>query len=54
MGCSFAAAQNYPVGGEPVSVVLGDINGDGRLDIVTANLNSNNISVLFSTCGVTR
>jgi uncharacterized repeat protein (TIGR01451 family) len=45
----FAAAANIPLGGAmgPVDLAVGDVNGDGHLDIVTANGNSNNVSVLL-------
>jgi hypothetical protein len=36
------------VGTSPASVTLGDVNGDGRLDIITANYGSNNASVLLN------
>lgn len=36
-----------PVGDAPVSVTLGDVNGDGRLDIVTANGASDDVSILL-------
>ncbi len=36
--------QQYPVGFNPVSVAVADVNGDGRLDLITAN---NNVSVLL-------
>ena len=32
----------------PVAVVTGDFNGDGRLDVATANANANSVSVLFN------
>jgi hypothetical protein len=34
---SFQAQQNFAVDGYPYSVVLGDVNGDAVLDLVTAN-----------------
>jgi hypothetical protein len=33
----FAANIDYPTGSNPLSVVLGDVNGDAKLDIITAN-----------------
>jgi VCBS repeat protein len=33
----FKPAQNYPVGTTPTGIVLGDFNGDGKLDLVVAN-----------------
>jgi hypothetical protein len=46
---SFVAAPTFPVaaGGKPVAVVTGDFNGDGKIDIVTANQGSNNLSLLL-------
>ena len=44
---SFAAQAPYATGTTPYSVTLGDVNGDGRLDIVAANQGSNNASVLL-------
>jgi hypothetical protein len=35
-------------GGDPHSVAVGDFNGDGRQDLVTANDSSNNVSVLLN------
>jgi hypothetical protein len=52
-----AAAQglvygaDYPVGSNPVSVAIGDLNGDGRLDLAVANLYSSTVSVLLGTGG---
>ncbi|MEW6283581.1 MAG: FG-GAP-like repeat-containing protein, partial [Candidatus Eremiobacterota bacterium] len=37
----------FAVGTNPFSVALGDVNGDGRLDLATANVNSNDASVLL-------
>jgi len=44
---AFAAAVNYPMIGNtmPWSVALADLNVDGKLDVATANNNSNNASV---------
>lgn len=44
----FGPKTDYPTGGGAVSVALGDVNGDGRLDIVTANLRSFAVSVLLN------
>jgi RHS repeat-associated protein len=38
--------SNYAVGSSPISVAVGDVNGDRIPDIVTANSGSRNISVL--------
>ena len=43
----FQAQQTFDVGESPESVALGDVNADGRLDIVTANGNSDDVSVLL-------
>ena len=45
---SFAAKQDFATGDNPVSVTVGDLNGDGKLDLVIANLIST-VSVLFNT-----
>jgi hypothetical protein len=42
---SFTPAVNYSVGDGPLDVATGDFNNDGRLDLVTANYNSNTVSV---------
>ena len=42
----------YPVGETPYAVAVGDFNGDGKLDIVTANLSST-VSVLLGKGGGT-
>ena len=44
---SFAAQATFAVGTGPYSAVLGDVNGDGILDIVTANYGTDNVSVLL-------
>jgi FG-GAP-like repeat/FG-GAP repeat len=37
MSLTFSSV-NYPTGISPISVAIGDLNGDGRLDLVTANI----------------
>src|SRR5688572_18749795 len=37
---------HYPVGNNPGSLAIGDLNGDGQLDVATADLASNTVSVL--------
>ena len=48
-GTSFGAASNFGVGTRPESIAIGDLNGDGKPDLVTANNSSNNITVLLGT-----
>jgi type II secretory pathway component GspD/PulD (secretin) len=36
-----------PAGSEPTSLAAADLNGDGKIDLVSANKGSNNISVFF-------
>ncbi|TAN70279.1 MAG: hypothetical protein EPN17_05840 [Methylobacter sp.] len=43
--CSFAPLTNVSVGSGPYSVISADFNGDGKLDLATANSNSNDVSV---------
>ena len=42
----FAAPVSYAAGSTPQAVVLGDLDGDGRLDAVLANGSANTFSVL--------
>jgi hypothetical protein len=46
---SFSTAVNYAAGSTPVSVAVGDFNGDGVTDLVVANnnVNANTVSVLL-------
>ena len=44
----FVLAGDFLVGLAPNALALGDLNGDGRLDIVVTNSGANNISVLLS------
>src|SRR5215203_374710 len=41
------ASTSYGVGASPTDVQVSDLNGDGRLDLVTANWASDNASVLL-------
>ena len=45
----FAAATNSPftVGAEPTVLVVGDFNGDGKLDLASTNLQGNNVTLLL-------
>jgi uncharacterized protein (TIGR03437 family) len=45
----FTAATNSPftVGEEPASMVVGDFNGDGKLDLAFANVLGNNVTLLL-------
>jgi hypothetical protein len=45
---TFAAKQDYPIkGGDPISVALGDLNGDGKPDVVTGD-EAGRVSVLLN------
>jgi VCBS repeat protein len=46
---SVGEATDFNVGTSPVSVAVGDINGDGTLDLAVADFNSNNVSILLGT-----
>ena len=43
---TFQAAVNFAAGKNPSSIAVGDFNGDGRVDLVTAN-SDNTVSVLL-------
>jgi hypothetical protein len=46
---SFAAKATFTTGLQPISVVIGDLDGDGKRDLAVANENANSISVLVNT-----
>ncbi len=46
---SFAARVDLTTGSNPWGVGIGDIDGDGKLDLATANYNSNTISLFRNT-----
>jgi hypothetical protein len=45
---TFQAKTDYTTRSNPYSVALGDVNGDGKLDIITANYGDNSLSVLLN------
>ena len=45
---SFATQQPFAAGSHPDSVTAADVNGDGRPDLVVANLGDSNVSVLLN------
>jgi flagellin-like hook-associated protein FlgL len=44
---TFQASKPFSAGGFPASVSIGDLNGDGKQDIVTAEIGSNSVGVLL-------
>jgi hypothetical protein len=44
---TFGPKRSFATGSYPVSVTIGDIDGDGRLDLAVANRSSNTVSVLL-------
>jgi hypothetical protein len=47
-GLPTATAPSYPVERAPSGLAVGDINGDGRTDLVVANRTSGTLSVLLA------
>src|SRR6185503_16206333 len=46
---SFGANTDFGTGSNPQSVAAGDFNSDGKLDLATANQNSDTVSILLGT-----
>jgi FG-GAP-like repeat/FG-GAP repeat len=46
-GVSFNTPRDFAVGASPISIVVADFNGDGKLDIATANQRGGNVSILL-------
>ncbi|MNI09161.1 Endo-1,4-beta-xylanase A precursor [compost metagenome] len=45
---TFQGSVNYDISGsQPYSVVVLDFNGDGNLDLATANIDSNDVSIMY-------
>ena len=44
---TFQAGQSYYAGDHPHSVAVGDFNGDGKLDLAVADIDSSTVSVLL-------
>src|SRR4051794_39585143 len=45
----FGPARGFAAGSRPVSVAVGDLNGDAKPDLAVANRTSNDVSVLAGT-----
>jgi predicted nucleotidyltransferase len=46
---SFATLASFAVGSSPTAVALGDVNGDGKEDLMVSNFFSDTVSVLLNT-----
>ena len=50
-GFTPAAGSPFPAGANPISVAVGDFNGDSDPDLAVANFHSNDVSVLLGGAG---
>jgi len=48
---AFVARRVYPLGVDPASIAMGDLNGDGSADLATANSYAGTVSVLLNDGG---
>src|SRR5262249_56535394 len=48
-GAALNGGHGYFTGTNPTGITIADLNGDGRLDLLTANTGSNDVSILFNT-----
>ncbi len=46
---TFQTPTTFPTGSNPAAIVTGDFNGDGRLDLVTANFDTSDMTALLGT-----
>ena len=46
---AFAAKADFTTAGRPISIAIGDLDGDGKPDLSMSNETSNNISVIRNT-----
>jgi hypothetical protein len=44
----FGAATNFGAGTNPISVAVGDFNGDGKQDLAVANMDHRSATVIFT------
>jgi FG-GAP-like repeat/PASTA domain/FG-GAP repeat len=51
-GGSFRAKRDYATGRRPLSVAIGDLNGDGKPELATASAYANTVSVLANATGL--
>ena len=49
---SFATVVNIVIGTNPTSAAIGDLDGDGKLDLAIANGGSNSVSILRNTSSI--